>query len=89
MRARQSPEPSPRAERNLSNPTWSAVVETVAAREGVHPTDLEPQLYEVVDPDALETLLATAATGQSSVTVAFEYAGYDVVVASDGTMTVE
>lgn len=83
MRAPPQPEATPRA------PACLALIEAVAAREGVHPTELEPQLYEAVDPDALETLLSTAATAGSSVTVGFEYAGYDVVVGSDGTLVLE
>lgn len=64
-----------------------AIVEAVAAREGVHPTDLEPMLQDAVDPDALETVLSAGAG--APVTVAFEYAGYDVVVGSDGSLVVE
>lgn len=32
------------------------VVEAIAAAEGVDPAALEPPLYDVVDPDALDTL---------------------------------
>ncbi|RKD94639.1 HalOD1 output domain-containing protein [Halopiger aswanensis] len=32
------------------------VVEAIAAAEGVDPADLEPPLYDVLDPDALDTL---------------------------------
>ncbi|KTG08231.1 HalOD1 output domain-containing protein [Haloferax profundi] len=67
----------------------AAVVRAVADREGVDPTDLNPQLYDAIDPDALDTLLsATSTDARSSVTVVFEYAGYDIVVGSDGTLAV-
>jgi hypothetical protein len=79
----------PQPDAGSAPPTCLALIEAVAAREGVPPTELEPQLYEAVDPDALETLLSIAATAESSVTVGFEYAGYDVVVGSDGTLVVE
>ncbi|KAB1188656.1 MULTISPECIES: HalOD1 output domain-containing protein [Haloferax] len=66
------------------------VVRAVAEREGVDPTNLEPRLYDVINPDALDTLLATATTdAQSPIIVRFEYAGYTVVVDSDGTLVVE
>lgn len=54
------------------------VVEEVAAREGVQPTDLDP-LYGVVDPDALDSLFRNG-----SGTVTFEYHGYEVIAGSDG-----
>jgi hypothetical protein len=69
-------------------PTTLAITEAVAAQDGVDPMELEPQLFDVVDIDALEALLSTGATAQSEVTVAFEWADYDVVVGSDGTLVV-
>lgn len=48
-----------------------AVIEAVAAREGVAPTDIDEPLYEVIDPDALDNLF-TDTTGR----VVFEYHGY-------------
>jgi hypothetical protein len=61
------------------------VVETVATAAGTSPRSLEPQLSEVVDPDALERLVESATLTR----VQFEYAGYTVVVDSDSTVTVE
>jgi hypothetical protein len=69
-------------------PATLAITEAVAAQDGVDPMELEPQLFDVVDIDALEALLSTGATAQSEVTVAFEWADYDVVVGSDGTLVV-
>lgn len=61
-----------------------AILERVAAREGVDPLDLDEPLYGSVDPDALESLLASG----SGVTVRFTYAGYDVTVSGDGRIEV-
>lgn len=70
-------------------PTSLTIVEAVAAQEGVDPMELEPPLFDVMDPEALEALLSTGATAKSNVTVAFEWADYDIVVGSDGTLIVE
>lgn len=53
-----------------------AVVLGVAQRSGDDPTDL-PTLYDVIDPEALDTLIQTS----RSCTIEFEYAGYHVSVA--------
>jgi len=66
------------------------IVQAVADREGVHPSELEPVLYRSVDTDALNALLsADLDAAQSDVTVEFEFAGYDISVRSDGELTVE
>lgn len=74
--------------RSHSTPKYSKkVLRAVAAREGVDETDLPP-LYDAVDPEALDTLLASVQTdGQASVD--FEYAGHSVVVSDDRTVSVE
>jgi hypothetical protein len=71
-------------------PLSVAVINELAAREGVDPTQLDPPLYEVVDPDSLDSLfrLGTNTDGQSVGTVSFRYGSYDVEVASDGTVSV-
>lgn len=62
------------------------IVERVADREGVSPDELDRPLYDVVDPDALATLVADAA-GQG-LRVSFTYIGYDVTVTDDGDVDV-
>jgi hypothetical protein len=62
-----------------------AVVERIAEREGVRPGELEPRLYEVIDPDAVAAVVSSG----SSVTVSFAYGDYAVAVDSDGTVRVE
>lgn len=54
--------------------TW-AVIEAVAIADNIEPEGLEPSLYEVIDPDALNALFR-GTKGE----VTFEYAGYLVTV---------
>jgi hypothetical protein len=63
-------------------PLSRAVVEAVAARDGIDPVDVETPLYEVVDPDALDALFDGRA-GE----VTFEYSGYRVTVTESGEVT--
>lgn len=65
-----------------------SIVETIAAREGVDPVDLEVPLYDAVDPDALDRLVERASDGRASLQVEFSYCGYDVSVTSDGAVHV-
>lgn len=73
-------------------PTYSpsfAVVEAVAACEGVSEGDLPP-LADVVNPEALDELFEPRADGslRRGGQVRFEYCGHTVVV-DDGEITVE
>lgn len=52
-----------------------AVVQAISEHKGIHPEELEP-LYNSIEPDALESLLAA----DSDVVVQFEYAGEIVIV---------
>ncbi|AFZ74908.1 HalOD1 output domain-containing protein [Natronobacterium gregoryi] len=67
-----------------------AIIDAIATREGVDPTDIAPPeydpLYSVVNPEALDELIST--TTQSRAVVAFEYEGYDVVVRGNGRVDV-
>lgn len=79
-----------RAEFDWSSHTpCEAVVETVAIAANVGPTTLDP-LYESVDPDALDALIRPDGMGPKNgdVTLAFEYAGQDVTIRSDGVLVV-
>ncbi|WP_227356081.1 HalOD1 output domain-containing protein [Haladaptatus salinisoli] len=49
------------------------VIEKVAACEDVDPVELETPLYEVINPDALDTLFKTPSV------VKFTYCGYTIV----------
>lgn len=62
----------------------TAVLETVAAVEGCEPTDLETPLYECVDPEALDALVASPLRGE----VRFSYHGYELTVDGRGNVDV-
>jgi hypothetical protein len=61
-----------------------AVLREVAEAEGVSPEALNPPLFDVVDPDALDSVF-NAETGR----VSFEYHGYWVTVDHAGSVSVE
>lgn len=78
--------------RDASGQTLStAVVKAIAEREGVDPLEMDPPLYDVIDPDALNTLF----TGPANVGdarpegIVFEYNGYEIKVTSDGDVHIE
>ena len=70
------------------DPAWEAaslaIVNEVAERTGTDPAALDP-LYDVVDPDAVDALLARGFDG----TIEFEYADCDVRLRGDGTISVD
>jgi hypothetical protein len=65
-------------------PPSVAVVERVAAREGVDPVEVTPPLSDVVDPEALDRLSGA----DSGALVVFSYCGY-VVTIDEGSVSVE
>jgi hypothetical protein len=65
------------------------VIESIAAAEGVDPIDLDPAIHAVIDLDALDALFSpTSGVPRPDGRVEFEYAGYDIVVSSDGSVSV-
>lgn len=72
---------APRHRADGRSPT-AAVVEAVAAREGVAETELPP-LADAVDPDALEAVV----DGDGDRRISFEYHGYAVTVHPDGSVS--
>jgi hypothetical protein len=65
----------------------SQIVDAVAEAEGVEPVALDPPLAEIVDPDALETLIEDSAT--SNLEIQFAYRGHDIVVDDSGRVQVD
>lgn len=61
------------------------IINAVAEAEGVSPLELHPRLYDVIDPDALESLLCNAT---APVTVRFEYAGWELAVGTNTGVTI-
>lgn len=60
------------------HPPTDAVIEAVAAREGIDPVNLTDSLCDAIDPDSLNAVCRT-----STVRVTFSYHGYHVTVHSD------
>lgn len=58
------------------------VVKKIANMVEADPLELEPPLYAVIDIDAVERLFATAenAPGAGTLSLTFEYQGYQVVI---------
>lgn len=81
--------PSP-TESDTSESLVTTIVEEVADREGVAPTDLTPSLHTVINADALTALFSPTNRGLSREggRVEFEYCGYDVIVQEDGRVDV-
>ncbi|WP_436926938.1 HalOD1 output domain-containing protein [Halosimplex amylolyticum] len=69
-------------------PISQVVVETVATVEGVEPTELSTQLYDSVDPEALDTLYDTANDRDESLRVSFAFHGYEVSIVDGERITV-
>lgn len=67
-----------------------AVITAVADAKGVSPMDVTPPLYDVVDPDALEAIVASMTRGpdESAGRVEFSYGGYAITVTCEGQVSV-
>ncbi|SEW32258.1 HalOD1 output domain-containing protein [Natrinema salifodinae] len=68
-------------------PPSQAIIQAIAAHEGVDVTEVEPPAYDplftVVDPEALDELFQTTDAGTDTsgdVVVFLEYEGYEIVV---------
>lgn len=75
-------------DRDGDRPITDAVVEALAAVEGVDPAALDLRLYDSVDGDAVERLYETTADRDERLRVAFTIDAYEVVVDSDGYVAV-
>lgn len=62
------------------------IVELIAEAEETDPTELIPPLYEVIDPDALESLFVNS---QALGKTVFNYNDYEVSVFSDGYVSIK
>lgn len=66
-----------------------AVIEAIAAVEGVSPVDVDVRLYDYLDLEALDDLFSHASRkGNAMWTMEFSVEGYDVTVHDDGAVTV-
>ena len=65
----------------VADDVCTAIVEAVADSVGHHSLELNPRLADVIDPDALNSLVAPRPDGSlPPVTVTFEYRGHAVTV---------
>ncbi len=60
------------------------IVKRVAAQEEVDPLDLDPCLFDAIDPEALERIVAGTA---GALKVEFTYHGYAITVDERGTVS--
>lgn len=69
----------------------TTVVEAVAESAGVRPSKIETLLYDVVDPDALDSLFApkVSGSGRDEGSLSFILHGHYVTVHADGTIDVQ
>ncbi|ADB61013.1 hypothetical protein Htur_2130 [Haloterrigena turkmenica DSM 5511] len=67
-----------------SQPSHSIVTQ-IAEIEGVDPADLEPPLYAVVDPDALERLVDSS---EAALSISFPYRSHRVRVDGSGAVDI-
>lgn len=65
------------------------IVRLIAAVEGCEPDEIDPPLYDAVDPIALDDLFAGDRSRAVGGRVTFEYRGYDVTVTADRRVAVE
>ncbi|ELY87804.1 hypothetical protein C483_17943 [Natrialba hulunbeirensis JCM 10989] len=71
------------------------VIAAVAEQEGVDPTDIEPPeyqaLYDVVNPEALDSLFAPRQDGSDRLPgrVEFMFNGYQIIVEGEGDVIVQ
>jgi len=64
------------------------VLLTIADAEGVDPLDLSPRLYDVVDPEALESIFCHEQRARASnLSITFDYLDWEVRVHDGGEVT--
>ncbi|WP_266074884.1 HalOD1 output domain-containing protein [Haladaptatus caseinilyticus] len=67
----------------ISKAISDVVIRAIAEKKGCEPANLTPPLYDVLDPDALDAMY-----GRSSPRTVFEYAGYQVTIHPNESITV-
>lgn len=70
-----------------NNALSTTVIEAVADKMDVAPTELPTQLYDVIDTESLDSLFSGGKPTGGRVT--FAYCGYSVTVTADGDVTLE
>lgn len=86
MRATQATKARDKHDQDLTN----KIVETVAEAEGVEPRHLDTCLYDIIEPDALNTLFRDGEdTPVTEGVVSFTFNGYEVAVHSDSSIEID
>jgi hypothetical protein len=67
------------------------VVQNIADREGVASTEIDPPLFETIDPDALDALFAPTSRSSARLngSVVLQYCGYEVTVKAHGRILID
>jgi hypothetical protein len=67
------------------------VIDAIAEHEGTTPTEIRPVLYDIIDPDALDSLFSATHRGvaRADGNVEFRYGPHEVTVYSDGRIEIE
>lgn len=78
--------PSGHSYRDETRPpyTWN-IIAAITGAEDIDATEMQPPLYTVIDPEALETILQTS---DEHTTVTFRYKGLRIDISGDGTVSV-
>ena len=76
-----------RYDRSSDQSITVSVINAVAAVSGVDPCELQPRLYDVIDPDALDRLLTTGPTA-GDVRVTFRFGNAEVTLTQAGEIIV-
>lgn len=69
-------------------PASLAIIESIAAIEGIQPEEVDFTLYESLDPDSLDALFADDSSGRDLV-AAFSVGGYRVQIRDGGKIEIE
>ncbi|WP_435153516.1 HalOD1 output domain-containing protein [Haladaptatus sp. DFWS20] len=66
------------------------VINAIAEHEEATPTEIKPVLYDIIDPDALDSLFEETQHGDSRADgyVSFQYGTHEVTVYSDGRVEI-
>lgn len=67
--------------------SWT-IVETVAAYENLEPHEFSEQLYESIEPGALDTLCEAASERGENLRIAFTFLDYEIVIVNERRVTV-
>jgi hypothetical protein len=72
-------------------PVGTTIVERIAALEGIDPLDLTVPLYDVIDPEALDSLVTANREGDTPNTlrIQFTYNGHVVTVDGSGEIDID